>query len=123
MTIAWQSEANSATAAAQVKAICQGDEAQSRAEIQWWTKNAYNMSLKHCSDVHPARLVRMIVICLKFLDSYPNDGGIMHREDILRRKLNCLFLSVSASIVLGRSSENEEEAASPILLLSSSCCR
>lgn len=104
-------------AASQLKALCGSNLEQSRAEIQWWTKNAYNTALKHCSTVHPALLVRMTETCLKFMGE-PNDRAMGHRDDIGRRKLNCLFLSVSATIVLARSQESGKEESVSRLVVS-----
>lgn len=97
------------TAAANTRLLRQGSEDHWRTEIQWWSKNAYNLALRHCAGMHPEYLVRLLRTCLKFLDCYPNDGGLMHQDDLLRRKQICHFLITSALIVLGRSTDDKAE--------------
>lgn len=72
-----------------IKVLRQGTEDQWRVEIQWWSKNAYNLALKLCETIHPELLVRLLTVCIRFLDCYPNDSGAMHAEDVLRRKSSC----------------------------------
>ncbi|KAF2768602.1 SPO22-domain-containing protein [Teratosphaeria nubilosa] len=97
------------SAADNIKVFRQGTDEQWRTEIQWWSKNAYNFALKMCADIHPEMLIRLLKVCTTFLGSYPNDGGIMIRDDIYRRRALCHFLSVSALVVLARSSEDGTE--------------
>ncbi|KAI7215800.1 hypothetical protein KC333_g5221 [Hortaea werneckii] len=92
-----------------IKVLRQGTEDQWRVEIQWWSKNAYNLALKLCDTIHPELLVRLLTVCVRFLDCYPNDGGAMHAEDVLRRKSSCHFLSACGLIVLARSADNDHE--------------
>ncbi|RMY32279.1 hypothetical protein D0866_06719 [Hortaea werneckii] len=92
-----------------IKVLRQGTEDQWRVEIQWWSKTAYNLALKLCDTIHPELLVRLLTVCVRFLDCYPNDGGAMHAEDVLRRKSSCHFLSACGLIVLARSANNDHE--------------
>ncbi|KAI7348606.1 SPO22-domain-containing protein [Hortaea werneckii] len=92
-----------------VKVLRQGTDDQWGVEIQWWSKNAYNLALKFCDTVHPEDLVRLLTVCIRFLDCYPNDGGAMHAEDVLRRKSSCHFLSACGLIVLARSAVDDHE--------------
>ncbi|KAI6837146.1 SPO22-domain-containing protein [Hortaea werneckii] len=92
-----------------IKVLRQGTEDQWRVEIQWWSKNAYNLALKLCETIHPELLVRLLTVCVRFLDCYPNDGGAMHAEDVLRRKSSCHFLSACGLIVLARSANDDHE--------------
>ncbi|KAK5116066.1 hypothetical protein LTR85_009348 [Meristemomyces frigidus] len=98
-------------AGANVKVFRQGTDDQWRAEIQWWSKNAYNLALRLCADIHPEYLVRLLTVCVHFLECYRNDGGLMHSDDLIRRKCLCHFLSTSALIVLARSGEEGSEHA------------
>lgn len=91
------------------QALKQGTDDQWRFEIQWWSKNAYNLAVRLCADLHPEYLVRLLAVCTKFIESSPNDGGLMHQDDLHRRKLICHFLSTSALIVLARSGEEDSE--------------
>ncbi|KAI7285102.1 hypothetical protein KC345_g1898 [Hortaea werneckii] len=92
-----------------IKVLHQATDDQWRVEIQWWSKNAYNLALKVCDTIHPEHLVRLLTVCIRFLDCYPNDGGPMHAEDVLRRKSSCHFLSACGLIVLARSAVDDYE--------------
>lgn len=90
------------TASANMKILRQGSEDQWRAEIQWWSKNAFNIALRYCAAMPPYQLVRLVRACNKFLSCYPDDSGKMHREDLVDRMQVCHFLCATASTVLGR---------------------
>ena len=96
-------------AVANIPALEKDGDEKWRAEIQWWSKNAYNLSLRLCGQAHPEHLVRLLSVCTKFIDCYPNDTGPMHRNNLQNRKLLCHFLSTSALVVLGRSNDKESE--------------
>ena len=95
-------------AATNIKILKQGTGEQWRAEMQWWSKNAYNLSLKFCGHVHPVLLCRLLAACTTFVDHLPNDGGVMHDDDLKRRKMLCHFLAASALVVLARSGGDGE---------------
>ena len=92
-----------------IKALKQASGDRWRAEIQWWSKNAYNLALRMCSTVHPELLFRLLVTCTTFIDHYPNDSGIMHEDDLRRRKMLCHFLAASTMIVLARAGDQGEQ--------------
>jgi hypothetical protein len=97
------------TAAANIKTFKQGTEEQWRAEVQWWSKNSFNIALRLCAEMPPEQLVRLLRACVKFLESFPDDNGLMHHDDLAQRKQICHFLCASASIVLGRSTEDRQQ--------------
>ena len=97
------------TAAANIKTLKQGTEEQWRAEVQWWSKNSFNIALRLCAEMPPEQLVRLLRACVKFLESFPDDNGLMHHDDLAQRKEVCHFLCASASIVLGRSTEDRPQ--------------
>lgn len=96
-------------AAANIQALKADGEDKGRVEIQWWSKNAYNLSLRLCTQIHPEHLVRLLNVCIKFIDHYATDMGPMHRDDIVKRRTTCHFLCATALIVLGRSSDEGSE--------------
>lgn len=96
-------------AAANIKTLRQRAGEQWRAEMQWWSKNAYNLSQKLCGSIHPEHLCRLLATCTAFIDNFPADGGVMHGDDLKRRKMLCHFLSASALIVLARSGSEDQE--------------
>ena len=97
------------TAAANIKTFKQGTEEQWRAEVQWWSKNSFNLALRLCAGMPPDQLVCLLRACVKFIENYPNDSGLMHNDDLVRRKQICHFLCASASILLGRSTEDRQQ--------------
>ncbi|KXL44479.1 MAG: hypothetical protein FE78DRAFT_430561 [Acidomyces sp. 'richmondensis'] len=96
-------------AACNIKSFRARSDDQWRADIQWWSKNAYNLSLKLCADINPELLIRLLGVCVRFLECYPHDDGLMHKGDLVRRKALCHFLSANALIVLARASEERSE--------------
>lgn len=32
-------------------------------ELEWFSKNSYNMALKYCAEIPPQNLVRLLVVC------------------------------------------------------------
>lgn len=96
-------------AATNTRAFRQTTEELWRAEIQWWSKNSFNLALQLCTEMHPEHLIRLLRACGKFLECYPDDDGLMHRDDLLHRKQICQFLCASAFMVLARSATNAEE--------------
>ena len=90
-------------ACANQHAIQSGNSEQRRIELQWWMKNSYNVAVKYCGQLHPEHLVRMLRVCTKLMEFYPNDDGPMHNDGLKRRSLLCHFLAASALIVLARS--------------------
>jgi len=97
------------TASANTKVFRQGSEEQWRAEIQWWSKNAFNIALQQCTEMQPEHLVRLLRACNKFLECYPDDSGLMHRDDVIQRKQICHFLCASAFTVLGRTADDRQQ--------------
>ncbi|KAK3072410.1 sporulation-specific protein 22 [Teratosphaeriaceae sp. CCFEE 6253] len=97
-------------AAKNTAALRQGTDEQWRSEVHWWSKNAYNLALKWCADIHPEYLIRLLNVCGHFLDCYQPADGPMHQDDVSQRRLLCNFLSASALIVLGRSYEEGSTA-------------
>lgn len=80
-----------------------------RSEIQWWSKNAYNIAVKLCAQVNPEYVLRMLEVCTKFMDCYPNDPDLVLQDGLEKQRLTCSFLSATALIVLGRASEDPSD--------------
>ncbi|GAB7322157.1 hypothetical protein MBLNU13_g03171t2 [Cladosporium sp. NU13] len=96
------------TVSANTKVFRQDSEEQWRAEIQWWSKNAFNIALQQCTEMQPEHLVSLLRACNKFLECYPDDSGLMHRDDVVQRKQICHFLCASALTVLGRTADDRQ---------------
>lgn len=50
-----------------------------RSEIQWWSKNTYNLTIRMCGKTSPEYLLRLLNVCVHFLEAYPNDAGLMQQ--------------------------------------------
>ncbi|KAI5369758.1 putative meiosis specific protein Spo22/ZIP4/TEX11 [Septoria linicola] len=80
-------------------------------EVQWWSKNAYNLSVELCSSIDPQQLLRLLSACIVFLDNYPKDPALIQAEELAKRKSLCLLLSVTSLVVLGRSAAKNQVPA------------
>lgn len=96
-------------AGANVKIFRQGTDSQWQTEIQWWSKNAYNLVLRLRGKIHPEHLIRLLAVCNCFLDCYPNDGSSAHADDVHRRGSLCHFISACALVVTARSAAEDSE--------------
>lgn len=97
------------TASANTKILRQGSEDQLRAEIQWWSKNSFNLALRHCAAMPPTQLTLLVRACNKFLRCYPDDNGLMHREELVDRMQVCHFICASAFTLLGRTTNDRPQ--------------
>lgn len=80
-----------------------------RTEVQWWSKNAYNLSIRLCGDIDPEYTVRFLNSSSSLMEHYPKDADLKQQNDLEMRKMLCAFLSTTALIVLGRDEQREEE--------------
>lgn len=78
-------------------------------EIKWWSKNSYNLALRHCEDMHPQHTLRILDACTKFMEWYPDDTEPRKQGGVGQRKLLCAFLATIVLIVMGRSGELDSE--------------
>jgi len=77
-------------------------------ELDWFSKNSYNIAVKHLGDWHPRQSLRLVLSCIKFIDHYPNDIGRQISEDLALRKMFCEFTGATALITLARGEDNIE---------------
>lgn len=84
------------------------DELFSLAELDWFSRNSYNLALRVCSDWSPQETLRLVSACLKFMDLYPSDMDPDVVADLSLRRLFCDFLCASLLIVIARDEENIE---------------
>ena len=72
------------------------------AELDWFSRNSYNLALKNCTDWPPESVSSLVTSCVHFVDLYPSDldPGIL--ADLSLRRLFCNFLLGSLSIVRAR---------------------
>lgn len=100
------------------------DELFSLAELNWFSRNSYNLAVKVCADWGPHHTLRLVAACLKvcrlhntiasvsnsaqFLDLYPTDMDPNVLADLSLRRLFCDFLSASLLIVMARGEDSIE---------------
>ena len=97
------------TAALNTQVLRSSNGDQAIREIEWWSKNTYNLALKLCGAIHPESLVRILAVCTKCVDSYPDKTGMAQRDGLSNRKAVCNFLGATALVVLGRSTQDDAE--------------
>ena len=94
-----------------------------RPEMEWFAKNTYNFALKHCTDLHPRNLLRLLQCCIELLELLRAEPASNEQEDLLVRLLFCHFLAASASITLARAEDNVEQSAQQYILVQSDAGR
>ncbi|KAE8452848.1 hypothetical protein EG329_013120 [Mollisiaceae sp. DMI_Dod_QoI] len=77
-------------------------------ELEWFSKNSYNLAIKHLSDWNPRNSLQMLKSCLDFMDQYPKDISEQILEDLSLRKMFCAFSAATALISLARAEDSIE---------------
>ncbi|RMZ74395.1 transcription factor [Pyrenophora seminiperda CCB06] len=78
-------------------------------EFEWFSKNAYNLSLKYCAEMPPNLLVRLLSCCTEFLKLLKEKDKSSH-GDLCLRLVFCEFLSACTYITLARAEDNIEQS-------------
>lgn len=86
-------------------------------ELDWFSKNAYNLALKHASVWGPSHVLSLTQSCLMFISIYPDSLPQGHAEDILLRGIFCNFLAAVVLIALSRLEDNVEAQLQDYLTL------
>lgn len=79
------------------------------AELDWFSRNSYNLALKACTSWPPGQTLRLSQACLRFIDLYPTTIDINLTADLSLRKLFCDFLCASLLIVLARAEDSVQD--------------
>ena len=77
-------------------------------ELDWFSKNSYNLAMKNISIWNPRNLLRMLVCCIAFTDQYPHDISEQVFEDLSLRKIFCEFSAATALVSLARGEDIDE---------------
>jgi hypothetical protein len=77
-------------------------------ELDWFSKNAYNLALKHAADWEARKVLRMLQSCIKFIGLYPKDIDQQVSDDLSLRLIFCHFLATVLLISLARAEDNIE---------------
>ncbi|KAL3427171.1 hypothetical protein PVAG01_00680 [Phlyctema vagabunda] len=75
-------------------------------ELDWFSKNSYNIATKHISNWNPKYSVRLLACCVKFIESYPKEPFSL---DLILRQMFCDFLAAIASVSLARGDDVLEQ--------------
>ena len=78
-------------------------------ELDWFSRNTYNLALKVCGEWSPPQTIRLIHSCLKFIELYPTDMDTGTLADLSFRRMFCNFLAGSLLVMMARE-EDEIEA-------------
>ena len=93
------------------------------AELEWFSKNAYNLALKHCTDFDPRSLLRLLQSCIDLIELLRTDGISEDRNELLLRLLFCHFLAAAASVTLARAEDNIEQSTQQYIVVRSEAAR
>ncbi|KAF7947325.1 uncharacterized protein EAE97_004574 [Botrytis byssoidea] len=77
-------------------------------ELEWFSRNSYNLSLKYLSVWEPQQSLRILACCIGFIDRYPPDIGEDAHEDVTLRKMFCNFCAATIFVSVARAEQNVE---------------
>ncbi|CAJ2511272.1 Uu.00g068970.m01.CDS01 [Anthostomella pinea] len=77
-------------------------------ELDWFSKNAYNLGLSNLTTWEAQHVVRIQKCCLAIIAQYPPDIPAQASKDISLRGMFCNFLAATTLIALARSEDNVE---------------
>ena len=77
-------------------------------ELDWFSKNSYNLVIKNVSTWQPRHSLRVLTCCIAFIDHYPKDISDQISEDLCLRKMFCEFSATTALVALARGEDNIE---------------
>lgn len=79
------------------------------AELDWFSRNSYNLALKACTSWPAEQTLRLSQVCLKFIDLYPTTIDQHLAADLSLRRLFCDFLCGSLLVVLARAEDSVQD--------------
>jgi len=86
-------------------------------ELDWFSKNAYNIALTHAPDWEPRKVLRILQSCIAFIGLYPKDLDKQTSEDLSLRLIFCHFLAGVLLISLARAEDNIEVQLQDYLII------
>jgi hypothetical protein len=81
-----------------------------KTEIEWFSRNGYNVALEFCSSAHPRYLVRLSTSCIHLIEALEIAAAPSEKQNLGLRRVLCEFFSMNANVVLARSEDNLEES-------------
>ncbi|KAL8848508.1 MAG: hypothetical protein Q9221_006467 [Calogaya cf. arnoldii] len=79
------------------------------AELDWFSRNSYNITLKMCTVWKAEATLRMLQACSTFIDLYPFDNSVERDSDLSLRRLFCDFLECCLLTALARAEDMIED--------------
>ncbi len=76
-------------------------------ELEWFSRNAYNLALKNTAAWDLRCVVRMLTACVKIISHFPPDIG--SKADLSLKSLFAHFVISSALVALARTQDNVEK--------------
>lgn len=86
-------------------------------ELDWFSKNAYNLGLKHAADFEPRKVLRILQSCIAFIGMYPRDIDRQAAEDLSLRQVFCDFLATVLLISIARAEDRIEVQLQDYLMI------
>ncbi|KAI0799498.1 meiosis protein SPO22/ZIP4 like-domain-containing protein [Xylaria sp. FL0064] len=77
-------------------------------EINWFSKNAYNLGLENALIWEARHVVGILECCLSIISSYPPDIPAETTADTSLRGMFCNFMAATVLLALARSDDNTE---------------
>lgn len=77
-------------------------------ELDWFSRNGYNIGLRSIVEWSPSRSLRILSTCIRFLNLYPDDIDGPTLAEISYRRLLCYYLCGCISVELARAEDNIE---------------
>lgn len=71
-------------------------------ELDWFSKNSYNLAIKNLSIWSPRHSLRVLICCIAFIDQFPKDIDEAASNDLWLRKMFCEFSAATALVALAR---------------------
>ena len=72
------------------------------AELDWFSRNSYNLALKHLSTWPFQITTRLIQSCIGYIELYPTELENDKADDLHVRRMSCNFLAASLYTVMAR---------------------
>ncbi|KAF8252313.1 SPO22-domain-containing protein [Wilcoxina mikolae CBS 423.85] len=86
-------------------------------ELDWFSRNGYNLGLRSIMEWGPATSLRIINACIGFMKLYPEDMGSSEYAEIIRRRLLCYYLCAALCIEIARMADDLESKLQHYLLV------
>lgn len=77
-------------------------------ELEWFSKNSYNLALKYTSTWNPRHVLRMLHCCTIFIDLHKFEISEERAADLSLRRIFCDYLAVVLLVGLARGGDNIE---------------